>query len=476
VADDNSLTGRVRRYAQVSTAMGGLAARLAGERYLGLNLDRGRHAAELKAVLGGIKGPLMKVAQLLATIPDALPKEYVQELVQLQANAPAMGWPFVRRRMAGELGADWRSRFREFDRTAARAASLGQVHRATALDGTPFACKLQYPDMASAVEADLRQLKLAMSLYERYDRAVTTAEIHAEIADRLREELDYEREAAHMRLYGEILRGETGVAVPVPIAELSTARLLTMTWLEGAPILDVAKPAPGREKGAPLEERNAIALRMFRIWYVPFYYYGVIHGDPHLGNYTVAPDKTVNLLDFGCIRIFRASFVRGVIDLYHALQRGDRDLAVHAYQSWGFGNLSREIIDVLNRWALFVYGPLLEDRARLIQEKASGVYGAAVAESVHRDIRRLGGVRLPREFVFMDRAAIGLGSVFLHLKAEINWYRIFHELIDDFDETALAARQRAALEAAGVPDGGRPNRKPRRERRERRPSGRPKPL
>jgi len=422
--------------------MGGLAARLAGERYLGLNLDRGRHAAELKTVLGGIKGPLMKVAQLLATIPDALPKEYVQELVQLQANAPAMGWPFVRRRMAGELGADWQSRFRHFEKTAARAASLGQVHRATAPDGTPLACKLQYPGMASAVEADLHQLKLAMSLYERYDRAVTTAEIHAEISDRLREELDYEREAAHMRLYGKILRGESGVAVPVPIPELSTGRLLSMTWLEGTPILDVAK--------APLAERNEISLRMFRIWYVPFYFYGVIHGDPHLGNYTVAPDRTVNLLDFGCIRVFRASFVRGVIDLYHALQRGDRDLAVHAYESWGFGNLSREIIDVLNRWALFVYGPLLEDRTRLIQEKASGVYGAAVAESVHRDIRRLGGVRPPREFVFMDRAAIGLGSVFLHLKAEINWYRLFHELIDDFDETALAARQAASLTAAGV--------------------------
>src|SRR5215471_6831049 len=276
MTDDNSLSGRVRRYAQVSTAMGGLAARLAGERYLGLNLDRGRHAAELKAVLGGIKGPLMKVAQLLATIPDALPKEYVQELVQLQANAPAMGWPFVRRRMAGELGVDWQTRFRDFDKAAARAASLGQVHRATALDGRPLACKLQYPDMASAVEADLRQLKLAMSIYERYDRAVSTAEIHAEIADRLREELDYEREAAHMRLYGHILRDEHGVAVPAPIAELSTSRLLTMTWLDGAPILDVAK--------APLEERNEVALRMFRIWYVPFYYYGVIHGDPHLGN------------------------------------------------------------------------------------------------------------------------------------------------------------------------------------------------
>src|ERR1700761_2794495 len=241
MTDNGSFTGRVRRSAQVSTAMGGLAARLAGERYLGISVDRGRHAAELKAVLGGIKGPLMKVAQLLATIPDALPKEYVQELVQLQANAPAMGWPFVRRRMAGELGADWRSRFREFDRTAARAASLGQVHRAVALDGTPLACKLQYPDMASAVEADLRQLRLAMGLYERYDRAVATADIHTEIAARLREELDYEREAAHMRLYGKILKDEERVAVPEPVAKLSTKRLLTMGWLDGGPILDFAK-------------------------------------------------------------------------------------------------------------------------------------------------------------------------------------------------------------------------------------------
>jgi hypothetical protein len=119
-------------------------------------------------------------------------------------------------------------------------------------------------------------LKLAMGVYERFDRTVSTAEIHAEIADRLREELDYRREAAHMRLYGEILKNEPGVAVPRPLAELSTGRLLTMTWLDGAPILNFAATAP-------LAVRNEIALRMFRIWYVPFYYYGVIHGDPHLG-------------------------------------------------------------------------------------------------------------------------------------------------------------------------------------------------
>src|SRR5712675_496652 len=109
MTDDSTFAGRVRRDAQVGGAMAGLGARLAGERYLGLPIDRTRHAADLKAALGGIKGPLMKVAQLLATIPEALPKEYVQQLTQLQSNAPAMGWPFVRRRMAAELGPAWRA-------------------------------------------------------------------------------------------------------------------------------------------------------------------------------------------------------------------------------------------------------------------------------------------------------------------------------------------------------------------------------
>jgi predicted unusual protein kinase regulating ubiquinone biosynthesis (AarF/ABC1/UbiB family) len=332
MADDDSLQGRVRRYARVSTAMGGLAARLAGERYLGIEIDRPRHAADLTKALGGIKGPLMKVAQLLATIPNALPQEYARELASLQSNAPAMGWPFVRRRMASELGEQWEQRFKSFEHEAARAASLGQVHRAVAKDGTALACKLQYPDMGSAVEADLSQLKFFLSMYERYDRAVTTDEIHAEIGERLREELDYEREAAHMRLYRLMLEKEKEVTIPEPVPELSTTRLLTMTWIEGTSILDVVK--------RPLTERNEIARAMFRAWYVPFYYYGVIHGDPHLGNYTVRRDNGINLLDFGCIRIFPPKFVKGVIDLYQALDRDDRDLAVAAYKSWGFGNLN----------------------------------------------------------------------------------------------------------------------------------------
>ena len=215
-----------------------------------------------------------------------------------------------------------------------------------------------------------------------------------------------------------------------------------MTWLDGVPLLELVD--------AELEMRNRVAENMFRAWYVPFYYYGTIHGDPHLGNYSVCEDGSVNLMDFGCIRIFNPLFVGGVIDLYRAIETGNRDLAVYAYETWGFSDLSNELLDTLNIWAEFVYGPLLEDRPRKIQETDGTMYGAQVAGKVHAELRRLGGVTPPREFVLMDRAAIGLGSVFLHLKAEINWHRMFHDLIGDFDVKSLAKRQVSALEKVGI--------------------------
>src|SRR6202522_1044517 len=211
--------GELRRMVRTSGAVGGIAARVAGARVFGIRTDRAAHAEDLRTILGGLKGPLMKVAQFLSSVPDALPVEYAEELAQLQANAPAMGWNFVRRRMASELGPDWRSRFAEFSQTAAAAASLGQVHRATLPDGREVACKLQYPDMPSTVEADLRQLKLAMAVYHRMDNAIQHDEIYKELAERLREELDYLREAAQMRLYRTMLDDVPDVHVPEAIAE-----------------------------------------------------------------------------------------------------------------------------------------------------------------------------------------------------------------------------------------------------------------
>ncbi|MBK8174087.1 MAG: AarF/ABC1/UbiB kinase family protein [Rhodospirillales bacterium] len=441
-SEGDSFGGRLKRYARVGTTVGGLAARFAGNRLFGLTIDRPEHAAELTAALGGLKGPLMKVAQILSTVPDLLPEEYTRELAQLQHNAPSMGWTFVKRRMQAELGVGWERRFASFEHTAAAAASLGQVHRATGLDGRALACKLQYPNMASAVEADLQQLRVIFSIYRRYDKAINPSNIHTELAERLREELDYRREAKHMRLYGRMLASEAGVFVPEAFAELGSDRLLTMSWLDGAPLLQFVD--------SHLDLRNILARNMFRAWYVPFYEYGVLHGDPHLGNYTVRSDGSINLLDFGCIRIFRPEFIGAVIDLYWALRNDDDDLAVHAYETWGFKSLDRNIIEILNHWARFLYRPLMEDRAQPIQEDGGAMYGARVVGKVQQDLRKAGGVTPPREFVLMDRAAIGLGSVFTRLRAEVNWHRMFHELIEGFDASTIAHRQAAALVAVGL--------------------------
>jgi predicted unusual protein kinase regulating ubiquinone biosynthesis (AarF/ABC1/UbiB family) len=319
-----------------------------------------------------------------------------------------------------------------------------------------LACKLQYPDMQSAVEADLQQLQWLLAIRRRLDGAIDTSEIGKEISARVREELDYRREAKHVALYRAMLDDTDIVRVPRAWPELSTGRLLTLDWLEGTRML--------AHKNDPLAVRNVLATAMFTAWWYPFSRYGVIHGDPHLGNYTVfdaraegRPRKNVsepagiNLLDYGCIRIFPPQFVRGVVDLYHGLLHDDHELVVSAYETWGFRRLSRELIDTLNIWARFIYAPLLDDRVRTIADGvAPGEYGRREAFRVHQALKQKGPVTVPREFVFMDRAAVGLGAVFLHLRAELNFYRLFNEAIENFSMPRVAERQQAALAAAGL--------------------------
>src|SRR5439155_23537440 len=282
--EKNRFSARAARYARVGANVGGVAARIAGARLFGLALDRGRNAIELAAALGGLKGPIMKVAQLMATIPDALPPEYAAELTKLQSQAPPMGWAFVKRRMQAELGPGWQQKFENFEHHPAAAASLGQVHRARAHGGEELACKLQYADMQSAVEADLQQVLWIFAIHRRMDPAIDTTEIAKEIGARIREELDYRREAKHVALYRAMLKDIDLIRVPRPHPKLSTGRLLTLDWLEGTRLLE--------HKNDALGVRNRLATALFTAWWFPFSRFGVIHGDPHLGNYTVfeAPD------------------------------------------------------------------------------------------------------------------------------------------------------------------------------------------
>jgi predicted unusual protein kinase regulating ubiquinone biosynthesis (AarF/ABC1/UbiB family) len=344
--------------------------------------------------------------------------------------------------MAAELGADWQTKFGSFEHQPAAAASLGQVHRATSLGGAKLAAKLQYPDMQSAVEADLRQLEIIFAIRRHMDSAIDTREIAKEIGARVREELDYRREAKHVALYREILVDVPEVRVPNVWPELSSGRLLTLDWLEGKKLL--------AHKDATLEIRNRLATAMFKAWWLPFSRFGVIHGDPHLGNYTafeeVSEPHGINLLDYGCIRIFPPKFVGGVVDLYRGLRHNQEERVIHAYETWGFKGLTRGLIDTLNIWARFIYGPLMDDRIRTIADSVKpSEYGRREAYRVHMALKEQGPVIIPREFVLMDRAAIGLGGVFLHLAAELNFHGLFESAIENFSMENVEKRQSAAL-------------------------------
>jgi len=266
----------------------------------------------------------------------------------------------------------------------------------------------------------------------------------------MREELDYRREAKHVALYRDMFAAHGSIRVPGVWPELSTGRLLTLDWLEGGHLLE--------HKDDTLTTRNRLATAMFTAWWLPFSRIGVIHGDPHLGNYSVFTQKGrpagINLLDYGCIRIFPPKFVGGVVDLYNGLRKGDDALVVHAYETWGFKGLSRGLIDILNVWARFIYGPLMDDRVRSIADGVKpGEYGRRQAFEVHRALRQKGPVTVPREFVLMDRAAIGLGGVFLHLRAELNFHRLFEQAMENFSVKGVAERQAAALRRAGLAAG-----------------------
>jgi predicted unusual protein kinase regulating ubiquinone biosynthesis (AarF/ABC1/UbiB family) len=446
----NRLSARASRYARLGVNAGALAARVGVNRLRGGG--RETDAKALASLLGSMKGPMMKVAQLLSTIPDALPADYAAELIRLQSQAPPMGSGFVRRRMQAELGPGWRERFAEFDLKPAAAASLGQVHRAKALDGEPLACKLQYPEMASAVETDLSQLDLLFSLHRRMGAAIDTHEIAQEIRERVREELDYEREAKVAELYGFMLADRPFVRVPRVEKSLSTRRLLTLQWLDGEPLTAFEK--------APQEGRDAIAVGLFDAWWRPFLRYGLIHGDPHLGNYAVVASgegearkvEGINLFDYGCVRIFPPRFVRGVVELYLALKASDDARIAEAYRMWGFPKLNRGTFDAMTIWARFICGTILDDRVRTAADGVSpSEYGRREIGAAMRALRAEGGgLVIPREFVFLERATIGLGGAFLRLGARLNFHRMYEDAIVGFDEAAIAKRQAEGLAWVGL--------------------------
>lgn len=367
--------------------------------------------------LGALKGPIMKAAQFLSTIPGAIPTKYADKLISLQTNAPPMNINLVREQIEKELGQNWISYFNSFEENSCSAASLGQVHKAN-YKGKTVACKIQYPSMDKVINADLKIIKFVLNTLYKFQSAIDHSRIFIELEEYLNKELDYELELSNMQRYGDIFKNNDFIIIPKPYPAISTKKFLVMDFIVGNSILD--------EKYST-DEKHSLAKKLFKSWYYPFYKHGLLHADPHPGNYKISDELKIQLLDFGCIREFEEKSINAVKLLYEGLKHQNVKTQKDAYYELGFEDLT--ITDVLNEWAKLLFGPLLHNKIRPIQPNFNAKHGFETACIVYKKLKAAGGVCPPREFVFMDRVAVCLGGVFMKLKVELNWHEMFEEIL-----------------------------------------------
>ena len=394
-------------------------------------------AAALAALLGRLRGPVTKFAQVLATLPTGVPEELVEACAGLHAHAPPMGRLFMARRLRHALGADWRTHFADFEEQPRFAASFGQVHDARLADGRSVAVKIQYPDMDSVLAADLRTLRMTAPVIRRITGIDPDAVI-AELAERFAEELDYTHEAANMIAWRRALARhlpEDRATAPRPLPELTRRRVLVMTWMAGAHLTTIA-PRLSQQL------RDRIAADLLRAWYGPFFAEGLLHGDPHPGNILWQEQEReqeqeqeqgggrLALLDFGCLRRYREEEVAGVRRLLPAVRGADAGRLAAALHDIGFRDLDAARVAALRPWLEWLFAPFLEPGARpFLPPEDLAAARVRLAETRNR-LKAVGGIRLPRAFLLLHRSAVVLGSVITRLGARGNWRALWEEVAD----------------------------------------------
>lgn len=387
--------------------------------------------------IGQLRGPLMKMAQITALLPDVLPPIYQETLRQLCETVPSMGWPLLRRHMALSLGHNWAIHFRFFDTQAAYSASLGQVHWATLSNGDAVACKIQYPDIHRAIEGDLTLLKQGMSLYHKAGKGFCLDGLYTELRTRLKEEMDYRCEAKHMLLFDRILDDQADIHIPRPIFSASSLHVLTMTRMSGVPLITRISDHNFLHQMSQAS-RNILAHQLLRAWYLPFFRAGILHGDPHIGNILIAQenteDQSIAVVDFGCVKRYEACFVQAFVDLYHAAHGKDKQARYGCYVRMGINVWPDQgknvMIDALDDWVMALLHPFVHEKIILDLSHTKEIRQKLTY--LHEICSRYGGLAIPEPFLIFDRVALILGSIFVQLHADIDWFSAFGKLCSEF--------------------------------------------
>lgn len=382
-----------------------------------------RTAQDVAATLGEMKGAFMKVGQLFSVVGDSLPEEARAALAQLQDSVTPMAPELAAGVIRAELGADPTEVFARWDPVPVAAASIGQVHRAALPDGSVVAVKVQYPDVAELIEADLAHLDLGRlfmpAMWPRLDATAVTGELR----DRVTEELDYRIEAANQRDFADWYRDHPFIRIPEVIDELSTRRVLTTAF------------APGERfavwEQRPQADRDWAAEAIFRFVFRSIHNHLAFNGDPHPGNYLFEPGAAVTFLDFGMVKRLTSPARDGFTRLVaaSALDPDPVELRQVSEELGYFAKGNPLSDEVIASFSAALWSHLASDQPTTITpERATAtVKTYFVKGPEYRDVDRWGG--LPTDAIILQRITVGLLAVLGRLHATANWHRIARELL-----------------------------------------------
>ena len=452
--------GRMRRSAKLGTAMGSQAARYAGTRAAGVARPddvaeeklEARHletALKMVRTLGEMKGAAMKIGQLASFIDtELLPPEYAEiyqtELAKLRTSAPPMPWERVSKVIEEEYGEPVHEHFAEFEPRAFAAASIGQVHRAKLLDGRPVAVKIQYPGVAEALEADMRNAGILVRLAKALAPGLDAKSVASELRARVLEELDYEYEAQNQRTFSRAYRGHPFIYVPDVITRLSRRRVLVTEFVEGVGF--------ERVKELDDEERSRFGEIVFRFCFGSIYHLQHFNADSHPGNYLLMEDGRVAFLDFGMTKkLDREQIELEQAALDAAIRRDPEALRLRLHDLGFVKKPTKLDAEHLMDHVMLVGGWYIQDGEYQVSSRRvmKIIESASDPRSEYFQVMRRENI--PADELMGRRMEIGVIAVLAQLRAKRNWHRIMREWVyADEPETELGRQEWEYFETRGI--------------------------
>lgn len=415
--------------AAIGRAAIGLGKRIGGKSgdYVAQEMQA-RAADQIFRVLGELKGGAMKMGQALSVLEAALPEEYAapyrETLTKLQDSAPAMSAQTIHQVIAKELGDDWRKRFVEFDDEPKAAASIGQVHKAIWRDGREVAVKIQYPGADIALVNDLNQASALARAIGVWIPGLDAKPLIAEARERVAEELDYLQEAEFQRKFAYAFEGDDEFVVPHVVS--ASPHIIVSEWVDGTPLSKVI--SKGTQK-----ERNRAGLLYQRFLLSGPLRAGLMHADPHPGNYRITEDGRLCVFDFGAVAQMPGGFPKSTAKLLSIAFKGDAENVVTAMREEGFlkPNIKVDPEAIMQYLAPFTE-PAAEKEFQFSREWLQGVF-SKINNPRDPNFNIAFKLNLPPSYLLIHRVWIGTIGVLCQLNAKIPSRSELNKFIPELD-------------------------------------------